>query len=89
MPREDHNPDVDHGATPVPVAAGGAHCAGRALDDSAGWDLVHYDWGTRQGEPPRSSGRWVTCVSAMCTRVGRLFLRAPGVVDAEPTLHER
>jgi len=79
MPREAQNADVDPRATPVVIAAGG----GGPFDDRAGWDLVQYDWGTRQGEPSRSPCRLATCIAAMYTRVGRLFIRASGAADAK------
>jgi len=89
MTREPQNADTKSRASPAEGAGDAGHTSGFALEDCGGWDLVQYDWGSRQRDPVRRPSR----IAAICARVVRRFARAPRVpsivVEPQPTLTER
>jgi hypothetical protein len=87
MPREPQNAEIEPRALPAAGAGDLGHTSVVALEDCGGWDLVQYDWGTRQ----RDRGMRVSRFAAIYARLVRLFARAPGVpsVESQPTLNER
>jgi hypothetical protein len=92
MPREPQNAEIEPRATPAAGAGDAGHTSGVGLEGCGGWDLVQYDWGTRQRDPVRRTSRFATRIAAICTRVMRRFARGPGtpsVVESQPTLNER
>jgi len=73
MTREPQNADTKSRASPAEGAGDAGHTSGFALEDCGGWDLVQYDWGSRQRDPVRRPSR----IAAICARVVRRFARAP------------
>ena len=74
----------DHGAA---SADGDERCT-LAADPSAGWGLVQYDWGLRQG-PERASGRLARLVAIVrsTTRCLRSMLRVSIALHAAGRHH--
>lgn len=92
MPREPQNAEIETRALPAAGAGDAGHTSGVGLEDCGGWDLVQYDWGSRQRDLERRTSRFATRIAAIYARVMRLFARAhgaPSVVEPQPTLNER